>query len=281
MIVTALPDRAQAWAISQPTTPPPRTSRLLGHLVRRRDLAIGPGRDVGEALDRGHRGARCRSRGRPPARAVSVAPVDLDRALARSSRASPRISSIPRSSSQGSCTGVVEVVDHLVAPSSIEPHVELAARRPRPRPGTRSTSAQQLGRAEQRLRGHAGVERALAADQLALDQGRRRARRRRAGRRRPRRRGRRRSRRRRARSSALTVASRARSRARGRGARLRLGLGASSSRTLCPPIVLPTTATASCQVTPTTVVAVAPEMTANRISPPLTIAWLRTGSSST
>ena len=38
------------------------------------------------------------------------------------------------------------------------------------RPGTRSTSAEQLSRPQQRLRGHARPEAALAADELLLDQ---------------------------------------------------------------------------------------------------------------
>ena len=76
---------------------------------------------------------------------------------------------MPRSSSHGSCAAVVEVVDDLVAPRQRRGHVQLAGHR---LGGTRDPArlGQRLRRAQQRLGGHAGLERAFAADQLLLDQ---------------------------------------------------------------------------------------------------------------
>ena len=83
-----------------------------------------------------------------------------------SNRASPRTSSTPRSSSHGTLARVVEVVDHLVAPREHGRHVESV--------GTDAGNALRLGeqvtRPEQRLRGHARVVGALAADEVLLDE---------------------------------------------------------------------------------------------------------------
>ena len=64
---------------------------------------------------------------------------------------------------------VVEVVHHLVAAAQHGVHVQRAGRGLR---GARDTArlGQRLGGAQQGLGGHARVERALPADQLALDQ---------------------------------------------------------------------------------------------------------------
>ena len=70
----------------------------------------------------------------------------------------------------GQLAGVVEVVDHLVAAVEHRLGVEIPGHRLRT-PGHAAHLLQQLAGAQQRLRGHAGVEGAFAADQLLLDQG--------------------------------------------------------------------------------------------------------------
>ncbi len=63
---------------------------------------------------------------------------------------------------------VVEVIDDLIPAGQDRRHVELAAAR---RAGTRHAArlGERLRRAQQRLGGHAGVERALTADEGGLD----------------------------------------------------------------------------------------------------------------
>ena len=65
---------------------------------------------------------------------------------------------------------VVEVVDHLVAAGQRRLGVQLARHRLRGA-GNASHLGEHLGRAQQRLRGHARVVGALAADQVVLDDG--------------------------------------------------------------------------------------------------------------
>ncbi len=69
----------------------------------------------------------------------------------------------------GELTRVVEVVDHLVAPRQHRGDIELALGC-LGRPGDAPRLCQRLGRAQQRLRRHAGPVGALAPDQLALDE---------------------------------------------------------------------------------------------------------------
>ena len=68
----------------------------------------------------------------------------------------------------GQLTRVVEVVDHLVAAGEDRLRVELASHRGR-RAGHAPCLVEQLARSQQRLRGHACVVGALAADQVLLD----------------------------------------------------------------------------------------------------------------
>ena len=68
----------------------------------------------------------------------------------------------------GQLAGVVEVVDHLVAAGEDRLRVELAGHRLRDA-GDPARLVEQLAGAQQRLRGHAGVVGALAADQVLLD----------------------------------------------------------------------------------------------------------------
>ena len=72
----------------------------------------------------------------------------------------------PRCSSQGSCDRVVEIVDHLVAAR------EHGGRRRGPGPQARNPAdlGEQLARTQQRLRRHARVVGALAADEVLLDE---------------------------------------------------------------------------------------------------------------
>jgi hypothetical protein len=68
----------------------------------------------------------------------------------------------------GELDGIVEVVDHLVAPRQHGLDVERAAHRLAHTGHTRCLG-EQLARSQQRLRGHTGVVRALTADQVLLD----------------------------------------------------------------------------------------------------------------
>ena len=188
--VTLEPRLPHAWAISTPTTPPPRISSRPGHPLGRRRLAVRPRARLGEAVDRRHRGGRA---GRDHDRAPRRQPLGADDhgALAVE-RAAAAEELDPAALEPGDHPRVVAIVDHLVAAGEDRRRVE--RRRPPRRPGTRRVSSQQLARAQQRLRRHAGVEGALAADQLLLDDRHVEAGAARAGPRRPRPPGRRRSR---------------------------------------------------------------------------------------
>ena len=113
-----------------------------------------------------------------------------------SSLPSPRNSSMPCFSSQGSWPESSRSVDHLVAARQRRSDVDLAGDR-LGGAGDAPDLGEGLGRAQQRLRRHAGVVGALAADQVALDDRDLESRRRRGARRRPRPETRPRSRRRR------------------------------------------------------------------------------------
>ena len=89
---------------------------------------------------------------------------------------------------------VVEVVDDLVAARAARPRTSRSPVTASRDAGDAPHLGEQLARAQQRLRGHAGVEGALAADQVLLHDRHAQAGRRRAARRRPRRRARRRGR---------------------------------------------------------------------------------------
>ena len=85
-----------------------------------------------------------------------------------SSRPAPRTTVTPRLSSHGHLVRVVEVVDDLVAARQHRPDVEVAGHG-LAHARDAAHLGEQLARAQQRLRGHARVERALAADQVRLD----------------------------------------------------------------------------------------------------------------
>ena len=100
-------------------------------------------------------------------RAVSVSSPTTTRPLAvEPSLAAEELD--PAFLQPGQLTGVVEVVDHLVAALEHGLRVEVAADRGADA-GHAARLGQQLARSQQRLRGHAGVVGALAADQVALD----------------------------------------------------------------------------------------------------------------
>ena len=124
------------------------------------------GSRLGEAVDRRHPARAARSRRRRPSRPEQLVVADQHAPLAvePSAAADERD---PAFLEPGELLGVVEVVDDLVAAASTAGDVELAdtARRARHAPGL----GEQLAGPQQRLRGHAGVERALAADQVRLD----------------------------------------------------------------------------------------------------------------
>ena len=129
-------------------------------------VAVVPGLDRVEALDRRHRGGRAgrddddalRDQGlladddAPLAVEAALAAEELDAVFAQ----------------PGLLARVVEVVDHLVAAGEDRLRVELAGHRLRDA-GDTARLVQQLAGAQQRLRGHAGVVGALAADQVLLD----------------------------------------------------------------------------------------------------------------
>ena len=137
-----------------------------GDLGRGRGLAVGPGGELGEAVDRRHHG-RCAGGdhhrlagdelGVPgPDAAVAVQP-----SLATEQLDAPLLQ-------PGQLARVVTVLDHLVAAGQDGRGVQVAAHRLR-RARYPARLGQRLRRAQQGLRRHARVIRALAPDQVALD----------------------------------------------------------------------------------------------------------------
>ena len=199
---TLEPRLLHAWAISTPTTPPPRTSSRSGHLLRPSSPRGSSTAAASASPSIGGTAAAVPVATTTASPAPQRVGADDHRALAVE-RAAAAKELDPALLQPRQLARVVAVVDHLVAPAKHDRGVELArdhlahARHP-------LDLGQQLAGAQQRLRGHAGVVGALAADQLLLDHRHLAARRRRRARRRPRPPARRRSRSRRtpARSSA-------------------------------------------------------------------------------
>ena len=164
--VTFVPSEAQAWASSLPTGPPPSTTMLAGTswaLVASRLFQV-------------------RTESRPSIGGIA-APEPVATTTARSARSSCSPTTIsplageaalaaeqldPPFLQPGQLDRVVPVVDHLVAAGEDRRGVEpvLAGDRDA---GHAVGLGQHLGRPQQRLRRHAGVVGALAADQVALD----------------------------------------------------------------------------------------------------------------
>ena len=118
-----------------------------------------------EPVDRRHRGAAA---GRDDDHLAAMS-TSRRRARGARRRACPRRGKLdPAFFQPGQLAGVVEVVDHLVAAVEHRLRIELAAHRL----GDARHPArlgEQVAGSQQRLRGHAGVVGALAADQVLLD----------------------------------------------------------------------------------------------------------------
>jgi hypothetical protein len=135
------------------------------HFLRGRRRAVVPGRDSVEAVDRRHR--RLAAGGDddcPLGDEGLVADPDPPLAL-EAGVAAEEIDSVffqPRQLNR-----VVEIVDHLVA--AVENHLWLQLAPSGGDAGDALGLAEHVGRPQQRLRRHAGVVGAFAADQVALD----------------------------------------------------------------------------------------------------------------
>jgi hypothetical protein len=132
----------------------------LGHLLGRGRIAVVPGFDSVESVDRRHRcfaagGDHDCSLGAENLAADADSPLGLEARLAPEqvdlAFFQPR--QLPR---------VIEVVDHLVA--AIEDRLRLELPVAGGNPGNSLRLAEHVGRPQQCLRGHAGVVRAFAAD---------------------------------------------------------------------------------------------------------------------
>ena len=138
----------------------------LGHLLGGRGLAVGPWLHVIEARDRRDQRRRAgRDDHGAPRHQRFVADLDPALAVEAAGAADDRDAAVLE---PGLHVRVVEAVDDLVAAVEHRADVEVAGHRlAHARDPARL--GEQLAGAQQRLRGHAGVERALAADQVRLD----------------------------------------------------------------------------------------------------------------
>ena len=162
--VTRVPSVDQAWASSQPTGPPPSTIMLSGTCFDGRRLAVVPG--LGPS--RGRRSAasrrRCRWRRRRPG-GRSAGRRRPDPALAvEAALAAEELD--PAFFQPGQLAGVVEVVDRPRRGGRGPPAGRARRSPPRRRRAPAAPRPSSVGRAQQRLRGHAGVVGAFAADQV-------------------------------------------------------------------------------------------------------------------
>ena len=163
------PRLLHACASSTPTTPPPRISSRPGTSLGGGRLAVGPR----ARLARGPRSA-----GSPPSVPVAITTAfaarqrDRRRRSRCARRRAPRGRGSARSRAPSSHGSMPESSRSWITSSRrarTGSRVELAARPARATPGDPLGLGQQLAGPQQRLRRHAGVERALAADQLLLD----------------------------------------------------------------------------------------------------------------
>ena len=172
MVTSSLPRRRYACASSTPTAPPPRTRRRRGTRMRLRRLAVRP----------------TPSRPRAPGSAAAAAPVPVARTTAcrassagsrrsvlhvdarsPASRPWPRTSVAPISSSQRSWPSSLQLRSHVVALREAALGVDAAVDR-LGAPGTRGRGGEHVAGAEERLPRDAAPVRALAADELLLDE---------------------------------------------------------------------------------------------------------------
>ena len=144
--------------------------QAVGDLLDRGRLPVGPRLGLSEAGNRGHRGgASGRDHNRPAGLVGRFADGDPTRAgLRRLEPAEAADQGDPEVFDPRELDGVVEVVDDVVAALERDRRVETPADR-LGRAGDAEDLAEELGRPEEGLRGHAGVEGALAADELSLD----------------------------------------------------------------------------------------------------------------
>ena len=139
----------------------------VGDLLGGGGLAVGPRLGLAQALDRRERRARAAGEDHRLAR-LELVVADVDALLAVED-AEAAVELDPAVLEPRQHARVVEVVDDLVAAVEHRLDVELAGDR-LGRAGDAVDLAQDLLRAQQRLGGHARVERALAADDVVLDQ---------------------------------------------------------------------------------------------------------------
>ena len=137
-----------------------------GDLLRSGSLAVVPGLDRVEPVDRRHRGAAA---GGDDHGLASAQHLVADNHPALAVEAAGAAEELDAAFFEpGQLGGVVEVVDDLVAALEDRLGVELAGCRLR-HAGHPARLGEHVGRAQQRLRGHAGVVGAFAADQVRLD----------------------------------------------------------------------------------------------------------------
>ena len=137
----------------------------LGRAVRPDRLAVRPVLDLVDAVDWRHRGLRP---GRDDeVRVLELAPRDLDQAGAHDASLAANELRAPLLREPVRVPGVVAVARHVVAKLEDLRDVELARHR-LGGSGRMPCRLQRFARPEQRLRRHAGVERALTADEPAL-----------------------------------------------------------------------------------------------------------------
>ena len=144
--------------------PPAEHDQALGNVLGVGRLAVVPGAHGVESIERWHRSTAAGGDDDHTARnehpvADTHAPLPVEPA-----RATEQLD--PAFLQPGELTGVVANVDHLVATRQHGCRVEGLADRQARHP---LRLAEQVGRPQQRLRGHAGVVGALAADQVLLD----------------------------------------------------------------------------------------------------------------
>ena len=139
----------------------------VGDLLGGGGLAVGPRLGLAQALDRRQQGARAAGEDHGLAR-LELVVADVDALLAgEHAEAAVELDALVLEPRQ--LAAVVEVVDDLVAAVEHGLDVELAGHR-LGGAGDAAHLAQDLLGTQQRLRRHAGVERALAADDVVLHQ---------------------------------------------------------------------------------------------------------------
>ena len=172
-VTCSQPSRRYACAISTPIAPPPSTSSRRGRALTAVASRLSHGCASASPGIGGSAGrvpvASTTARRRDDA--VACPPPSVTTTVrAPSSRPVPRTSAIPCSRSQGSWPVVVPAAGHVVALGQGRRHVDRAGDR-LARAGHPSRRGEHVAGADQRLARDAAPVGALAADQLALDEG--------------------------------------------------------------------------------------------------------------